>query len=101
MELTIQAIHFTASDIVKDYLENKVDKMQRFHDKIIHAEAILRKEHMDGQEKMWVELKMKVPGNLIVAKETGNTFEEAIDLCVSKVQPQIKKHNEKLKNYKE
>ncbi len=95
MEITIQAIHFTANDTVKDYIQKKVNKLERFHDRIIHTEAILRKEHLDGKEKMLIELKLKVPGNLIIAKESGSTFEEAIDLCVNKIQPQLKKHKEK------
>jgi len=95
MDIIIQAIHFTASDDLKAYVNKKIDKLERFHDKIIHTDVLMKEETQNGKPAKWVEVKMKVPGSLIVASETGDFFEEAVDLCVDKLQIQLKKHKNK------
>jgi putative sigma-54 modulation protein len=96
MELQVQSIHFDADVKLLDYLEKKVAKLETFFDKIISADVTLRLEKTGQVQDKILELKLNVPGNTLVVKETCKSFEEAIDLGTETLKRQLIKHKEKL-----
>lgn len=96
MELQVQSIHFDADVKLLDYLEKKVAKLETFFDKIISADVTLRLEKTGQVQDKILELKLNVPGNTLVVKETCKSFEEAIDLGTEALKRQLIKHKEKL-----
>ncbi|MFK7925536.1 MAG: ribosome-associated translation inhibitor RaiA [Bacteroidia bacterium] len=95
MKVTIQSIHFTAADRLKDYVQKKCDKFDQFYDRIVEGKVILKlQKEVKGSDKL-VEILVNVPGDTLVSKESGSTFEEAMDLASEKMKKQVKKHKEK------
>ena len=50
MQLQIHSIHFDADRRLLDFVENKVEKLNTFHDQIISCEVFLRVEKSDDRE---------------------------------------------------
>jgi len=96
MKLTIQSIHFTASDRLNSFIQKKCDKLDTFYDRITSGHVALKLQKNAPQNKI-VDIKVYVPGDTLVASEQADSFEKATDLCVSKLKQQIKRYKDKLK----
>jgi putative sigma-54 modulation protein len=97
MDVKITAVHFTADQKLEAYLQQKLDKLDTFYDRIIGAEVFLRLENEGAPVKdKVVEIKLAVPGQTLFAKDTDRTFEKAADEVVENLRRQIKKHKEKI-----
>lgn len=98
MKLTIQSIHFDADQKLIDYIQEKCDKLDKFFDRIVDGKVYLKlqKDSQEGANKV-VEIQINVPGEEIMASETGHKFEEATDIAVDKLKRQVRKYKEKIK----
>ena len=97
MTLTIQSIHFTASDRLKSYVQRKTDKLDQFFDRIVGAKVNLKLHNNGKGANKVVEIKLAVPGDILIASEKGTTFEEATDLVTDKIRKQLTRYKERLK----
>lgn len=96
MKLTIQSIHFDAADHLKAYIQKKADKLDTYFDRITDGEVYLKLQNeVKGANKL-VEVKIRVPGETLVASEKGSKFEEAMDLVTDKLRSQLMKYKSKL-----
>jgi putative sigma-54 modulation protein len=99
MEIRLQSIHFDADVKLVEFIEKKLNKLETFYDQIISADVMLKLEN-NGQVKDKIfEVKLNVPGNTILSKETCKTFEEAVDLGTDSLRRQIVKFKEKTKEH--
>lgn len=99
MRITIQSIHFTAADKLKAHLQRRCDKLDQFFDRIIDGDVFLKvRDEVKGENK-FVEIKVRVPGETLIAKEQGSSFEQAADLCTDKLKTQLLKFKEKLRTH--
>ncbi len=97
MKLQMQAIHFDADASLLAFIQQKMDKLDTFYDRITSGEVFLK---LDGHETNKVhtkllEVKLYVPGGTMFVKEQGSTFEEATDLAVETLKIQVKKFKNK------
>ena len=95
MKTKISAIHFSADQKLVKFIEEKVNKLETFYDKIISAEAILKVDQATDKENKVVEIILAVPGKELFAKKTAKSFEEAVDSVVEALRRQIRKHKTK------
>ncbi|RMG69230.1 MAG: ribosome-associated translation inhibitor RaiA [Bacteroidetes bacterium] len=98
MKVTIQSIHFTAADRLKSYIQKKCDKLDQFFDRIIEGTVVLKVQQEVKNANKHVEIKLMVPGDLLIAKEEAKTFEAAVDLATDKLKLQLKKYKEKIRS---
>ena len=98
MKVQIQAKQFSAGQQLIDFIEKKLAKLEQFFDRIIDTEVFLSLEGGGAtvKEKV-VKIKVNLPGNQMIATERSKLFEEAIDLSVSSLSRQLKRHKEKLR----
>lgn len=98
MKLQIQSIHFDADQKLLDYIQEKCDKLDKFFDRITDGQVFLKLEK-DGDSKSnkLVEIKLNLPGEILVVKEQGIKFEEGTDLAVESLKRLVQRHKEKLK----
>lgn len=96
MKLTIQSIHFDAADHLKGYIQRKANKLDTYFDRITDADVTLKVQNEVKGANKYVELKLRVPGETLVASEKGSRFEEATDLVVDKLKIQLTKYKSKL-----
>lgn len=96
MKVNVQSIHFDADKKLLEHIQKRCDKLDVFFDRIIDADVYLKldKDHEHGNKV--VEIKLHVPGEILIGISRGEKFEEATDACAEKVKAQIKKYKEKL-----
>jgi putative sigma-54 modulation protein len=98
MKIQTQSIHFDADVKLTDFIEQKLEKLERFYDQIIMADVMLRLESNGQVRDKIAEIKLKVPGAVLIAKETEKSFEAAIDSSVEALRRQIIKHKERVRS---
>lgn len=97
MQVLITGRHVEMTDQVRTYLEDKVQKLTRFYDRIHEIEAVFDHESDQFTCELIVRADQR---NTFVAKELGPDTFALIDLCVDKAERQIKKHKEKQRSRK-
>ena len=82
MKITIQTVGVTPHEPLKERIEKKLSKLETFYDKIVEAAVYLKVENSSDTNNKTIELVVKIPGNDIVVKKTGASFEESLDESV-------------------
>lgn len=95
MKITIQSVHFNASEQLKEFTMQKVGKLERFFDGIISAEVILGLDKADNTENKVSKVALSVPNDTLVAEKQCKTFEEGIDLACDALRHQLERYKEK------
>ena len=91
MNIEITARHFTASDKLKELINEQIMKIKKFNSGIINCHVILTKEN-SGEN---VEINVHIKGHNISAHESGDVFEKSLRNAVEKISIQIKKQHER------
>ncbi|MDR2057744.1 MAG: ribosome-associated translation inhibitor RaiA [Dysgonamonadaceae bacterium] len=95
MEITIQAIHFEASKQLEAFIQKKASRLSKFHDGVYLADVSLKVIKPETSENKEASIKLFTRGHDFFAEEIADTFEEAIDKCVNKLERQVVKFKEK------
>ena len=95
MEIKINAVGFSASSQLEDFIQKKISKLDKYHDGIIGSEVTLKLEKDDNLENKVVEVLLNVKGQEVFAKKYAKKFEEAVDELYDVVKRQLVKIKEK------
>ena len=95
MEIRTQAVNFDADTKLIEFIDRKLGKLDTFYDNIVSTDVFLKLEKTGQVQDKIVEIKLKVPGSTLVAKETSKSFEESIDLSASSLRRQLLKYKDK------
>jgi putative sigma-54 modulation protein len=96
MKLQVHSIHFNADQKLIDFIQKKVDKLETFYDRMVDGEVFLRLNN-EGIDNKTVEIKLRVPGSQLFAKEQAKSFEAATDQATEALRMQLQKFKEKIK----
>ena len=96
MDVKIQSVKFDADKKLVDFIEGKMAKLERFAERAVAAEVILKvdKNHEDGNKVAMI--KLLVPGEELVAERRSKAFEESVDEAIDALKRQLEKYTEKL-----
>ncbi len=97
MKVETRAIHFSADQKLVVLIQKKLQKLEQFFDRILAAEVVMKLENSGKIKDKVMEIKIKVPGNLIITKEKHKTFEAAIDTSVDALKKQLLKHKARVR----
>ncbi|HJA98924.1 MAG TPA: ribosome-associated translation inhibitor RaiA [Candidatus Alistipes avicola] len=91
MKVQIQSVKFDADKKLVEFVEHKMDKLDRFAERVTGANVILKldKDHEQGNKVATISLAL--PGHDLVAENRAKTFEEAVDLSIEAIKRQIDK----------
>lgn len=92
MRVSTQAVHFTADQTLIQFIEEKLQKLEQFFDRIIDAEVVLRLENSGKIKDKIAEVKLIIPGAVLFVKESHRTFEASIDKATSSLGRQLLKY---------
>jgi putative sigma-54 modulation protein len=97
MKIEVNAVHFSADESLKKFIQKKLSKLETFYDKIISSEVFLKLDKGDklNTHKKQIEIKLNVPKNSIFVKETADTFEEATDVAMDTLTRKVKQFKQK------
>ena len=95
MKVQIQSVKFDADQRLVDFIQHKMDKMDRFVEGVLSAQVNLKVDKDDELGNKVAVVKMDVAGSELVAERRCKTFEEAIDQCLDAIKKLIDKYKEK------
>ena len=95
MNVKTHSIKFDADVKLLDFVQKKMDKLEKFFDRIVDGEVFLRLNN-EGIENKTVEVKLNLPGEQFFAESTGRSFEKAMEDCSNILKRKLKKHKDKL-----
>ena len=95
MNVTINSIHFTADAKLKSFIESKLEKLNKFYDRIIGVEVFLKLENSGQVKDKIVELKTTIPGATLMATSVDKTFESSMDSASGNIIRQLKREKDK------
>ena len=97
MKVSIQSVNFNINQDLVQFIEKKVNNLEKFHDHIVGAEVYLKVQSTSEKENKIADIKIKLPGADAVAKKNSKSFEEAVSTCADSLRRQLVKRKEKLR----
>lgn len=98
MEITINAIHFDATEKLQDFIQKKVQKLEKSYEDIKKVEVKLSVVKPATAMNKQVSLSANIEGNTVFVEKVCDTFEEAIDLAADAMKVKMTKIKEKSRN---
>jgi putative sigma-54 modulation protein len=97
MNINIQTVHFDADEKLLAFVENKVSKLQTFHDNITRVEVFLKLDNLvhNIKDKI-VEIKVHIPKQDCFVKATTKSFELSFEQALDSVINQLKKKKDRV-----
>lgn len=96
MQIAINFKNIKSSEKLRDYVEKKLNKVDKLFDKPTEARVVFSKE----KDIRIVEISLIGSKLNIHVKETGRDMRPAIDLAVDKLKDQLKKYREKIYDHR-
>jgi putative sigma-54 modulation protein len=96
MKVSVKSVHFHADAKLIGYVEEKLNRLNRYHEKAFEAEVQLKLQDNGSKYKEKIaEIHLRVPGSILVDKKSGKSFETAITASVETLKRQLVRHKEK------
>lgn len=95
MKVQMHSVHFDADKKLLDFVQQRLNKLETFYDRVTEGEVIMRLNNKDGIDNKTVEIKLLVPGSILFSQEDAASFEAAADAATESLRRQITKYKEK------
>ena len=95
MNLSVTGHHVDVTDALKDYVGEKMEKLQRHFDRVTDIHVILSVEKLRQQAEATIDLS----GTKVHAEAEAEDMYAAIDGLIDKLDRQVLKHKEKLRDH--
>ncbi len=96
MQVSLSGHHVEITDSLRNYVNEKIDRLDRHFDQALDIHIVLTVEKLRHK----AEATLHVSGNNLHADDVQEDMYAAIDGLVDKLDRQGKKHKEKLKNHR-
>ncbi|MCB9366986.1 MAG: ribosome-associated translation inhibitor RaiA [Calditrichaeota bacterium] len=92
MRTQITAVHFNATDSLREFAEEEIQRLLKFSDDILNCEI----EFTFNKQEKRTNIHVSVDGTVLIASAISEDFRKSTVLAVDKLEAQIKKHKKKL-----
>lgn len=98
MSVTIRAHHTSLTDSIKEYVESKLGRLDKYFSNITSISVDLDVSKVSSsEERQSVSATVWVPGNVFRAKKMHSDMYACVDYVFDKLERQLKKYKGKLK----
>jgi len=97
MKVNVHAVGFSVDRKLIDFTQQRLDKLDKFYDKIVSSDVFFKVEKTSEKENKVAELKIHVPGDDFIVKKQCKSFEEAIELAAESLERLLVKRKEKVR----
>lgn len=95
MQINLTGHHVEVTDSLRNYVNEKLARIERHFDKVTDIHVILELEKLNHK----AEATVHVRGHTLFAESVEDDMYAAIDALVDKLDRQVKKHKEKITNH--
>ncbi|WP_299529267.1 ribosome-associated translation inhibitor RaiA [Ulvibacterium sp.] len=99
MKVNTQSVNFNANQELVSFIQNRLNKLDTFYDKVIHSDVYLKVENTSAKENKIAEIILHIPKDKFRIKKQCKSFEEAVDSACSSLERKLIKKKEKLRVY--
>jgi putative sigma-54 modulation protein len=96
MQSRTTARHFDLTEELRSFTAKEIDKLEKYFNNIIDTHLILDAE----KSRMTAELKVKVHGTVLTSKVRSFDMYESVEKVINKMEQQLKRYKERLKDKK-
>lgn len=97
MKIVVKSVDFHADTKLVAYIEQKLSRLNRYFEKAIQADVHLKLQDTGGKVRdKLVEIRLNIPGNDLIDKKSGKTFETAVASAVDALKRQLVRHKERV-----
>ena len=97
MKVNAQSVNFNADGKLINLIQERMDKLENYYDKVISSDVYLKVENTSEKENKIVEISVHIPKNKLVVKKQCKSFEEAVDSACNSLERRLVKTKEKLR----
>ncbi|MDA3902232.1 MAG: ribosome-associated translation inhibitor RaiA [Desulfuromusa sp.] len=97
MQIAVTFRHMESSDAIRSYVEDKLTRVKKYIDEPIDAQVVLSVQKKINHR---AGVTMVAKGLTMKSTETKEDMYAAIDLMVDKIERQLKRYKDKLKEHK-
>ncbi len=98
MEITISFRHIDHDEVIKQYVEEKMARLQKYVESPVDAHAVLS---MERKYRHRIDVMLTINGVVINAHETMDDMHAAVDGILDKLERRLIRYRGKLKKYRE
>lgn len=95
MQLNLTGHHVEITDALRQYVQKKLERVERHFDKVSNTHVILSVDSVRHK----AEATVNMSGNNIFAEHTESDMYAAIDGLMDKLDRQVTKHKQKVKDH--
>jgi len=99
MKVNVHAVNFNVDGKLVGFIQERVDKLEKYYDKVVSSDVFLKVEKTSEKENKVVEMKILVPGDEFMVKKQCRSFEEAVDQSAESFERILIKRKEKVKHH--
>ena len=99
MKVNVHAVNFAVDGKLVDFIQQRLDKLEKYYDKIVVADVFLKVEKTSDKENKIAEVKLHVPGDEFLVKKQCKTFEESVELSAEAIERLLLKRKEKIRTH--
>ena len=99
MKVNVHAVNFTVDGKLIDFIQERMNKLEKYYDKVVDADVYLKLEKSNDKENKVAEIKVNVPGDDFMVKKQCKTFEEAVETASESLERLLIKRKEKLRTH--
>jgi putative sigma-54 modulation protein len=97
MNVNIQTVHFDADKKLVDYVNQRLAKLNQFHDRIINVDVFLKLDNVVHTIKDKIaEIRVQIPRSEFFVKSTSKSFEASFEEALESMVNQIKRKKQKM-----
>lgn len=86
------------TEAMRSYAEDKLQRLDRFFDQIVDARVVMSYDERIAGAPAKVEVQVNVPQSVVRAEERAADSYAAIDLVVDKLERQLKRYKERMRD---
>ena len=100
MNLTISGHHVEVTPAIREYVQNKLERIKRHFDQVIDIAVILTVDNLTEKEKRQkAEINLRMSGKTVYVESLSQDLYAAIDTLIDKLDRQVMKHKDRVQNH--
>jgi putative sigma-54 modulation protein len=100
MNLTISGHHLDVTPAIREYVQNKLERITRHFDQVIDSHVILCIDNLTEKEKRQkAEINLRVAGKIVHVASAAHDLYAAIDMLMDRLDRQVVKYKQMLKDH--
>lgn len=100
MNLTISGHHLEVTAAIREYVQNKLERVTRHFDQVIDIAVILTVDNLKEKEKRQkAEINLRMSGKTVYVESLSHDLYAAVDTLIDKLDRQVMKYKNKVQQH--